>query len=212
MILAIYTIYKRRVKSLKEKKEWTKDELVEAILNFEEAMKFVKDSEPIWLNNMSECDKALSDIYHYCESDNIKSSHVKTVICNDLTKYGNKRRHYKDLINLFKPLYDYSGPIFCSKFFNACNWVKNKNNILKKNDSIYTFKVLKNYINMNKTNKQYDINNLSYDKNTITNIIDTVILLYIICSDDSHNASIYVYNNNEIKENIKASMKYIDNF
>lgn len=132
-----------------KKKEWTKDELVEAIVNFKEAMLFIQHNKEMWLGIVSESDKAISDISHFCEDKDIKSLHIKTVVCRDLTKYGRARRIYKQLYLLFKPFICWKGgALLTDAFFNMCNGLKNDNEKINNNSYTYSYRILKNYGNL----------------------------------------------------------------
>lgn len=138
-----------------KKKDWAKDELVEAIINFKEALVFIQHNKNMWLDIISESDKAISDISHFCEDNDVKSPHVKTVICRDLNKYGHTRRIYKNLYSLFKPLFSWHNNILMTdNFFNMCNGIKNDNDKINNNSSIYSYRILKHYENLLKKEKE----------------------------------------------------------
>ena len=78
------------------KEEWDRNSLVEAITKGKSAMKYILDHYEVWNGRLSNADRALSDLKHFCEFNEavklFKLMHV----------YSKQRREYKDLIEVFK--------------------------------------------------------------------------------------------------------------
>ena len=82
--------------------EWDRNSLVEAITKGKAAMKYVIDNYEVWNGRLSNADRALSDLKHFCEFNNEVSPDDAVRLFKLMHVYSKQRREYKDLIEVFK--------------------------------------------------------------------------------------------------------------
>jgi hypothetical protein len=82
--------------------EWDRNSLVEAIIKGKIAMKYVIDNYEVWNGRLSNADRALSDLKHFCEFNDEVSSDDAVRLFKLMHVYSKQRREYKDLIEVFK--------------------------------------------------------------------------------------------------------------
>lgn len=90
------------------KREWTRDEIVQAVKDFKEALVYVQSNYSYWNNVVQDCDKAFGDIRHYCELQYPTRRKNRTKVCQLLRDYSIERRKYKDLVQVTKPIFEIS--------------------------------------------------------------------------------------------------------
>ena len=82
--------------------EWDRNSLVEAITKGKSAMKYVIDNYEVWNGRLSNADRALSDLKHFCEFNDEVSPDDAVRLFKLMHVYSKQRREYKDLIEVFK--------------------------------------------------------------------------------------------------------------
>lgn len=82
--------------------EWDRNSLVEAIIKGKAAMKYVIDNYEVWNGRLSNADRALSDLKHFCEFNDEVSPDDAVRLFKLMHVYSKQRREYKDLIEVFK--------------------------------------------------------------------------------------------------------------
>lgn len=82
--------------------EWDRNSLVEAITKGKTAMKYVIDNYEVWNGRLSNADRALSDLKHFCEFNDEVSPDDAVRLFKLMHVYSKQRREYKDLIEVFK--------------------------------------------------------------------------------------------------------------
>lgn len=82
-------------------KEWTKDELIEALVNFKEALNFIRQNKQVWFDTVGDCDKAFCDIRHQIENKYPKDYKNRTKAVKLIYAYSIQRRKNKDLLAIF---------------------------------------------------------------------------------------------------------------
>ena len=82
--------------------EWDRNSLVEAITKGKAAMKYVIDNYEVWNGRLSNADRALSDLKHFCEFNDEVSPDDAVRLFKLMHVYSKQRREYKDLIEVFK--------------------------------------------------------------------------------------------------------------
>lgn len=84
------------------KEEWDRNSLVEAITKGKAAMKYILDNYEVWNGRLSNADRALSDLKHFCEFNEEVSPEDAVQLFKLMHVYSKQRREYKDLIEVFK--------------------------------------------------------------------------------------------------------------
>lgn len=84
------------------KEEWDRNSLVEAITKGKSAMKYILDNYEVWNGRLSNADRALSDLKHFCEFNEEVSPEDAVQLFKLMHVYSKQRREYKDLIEVFK--------------------------------------------------------------------------------------------------------------
>lgn len=84
------------------KEEWDRNSLVEAITKGKAAMKYILDNYEVWNGRLSNADRALSDLKHFCEFNDEVSPDDAVRLFKLMHVYSKQRREYKDLIEVFK--------------------------------------------------------------------------------------------------------------
>lgn len=84
------------------KEEWDRNSLVEAITKGKSAMKYILDHYEVWNGRLSNADRALSDLKHFCEFNEEVSPDDAVRLFKLMHVYSKQRREYKDLIEVFK--------------------------------------------------------------------------------------------------------------
>ena len=84
------------------KEEWDRNSLVEAIAKGKSAMKYILDHYEVWNGRLSNADRALSDLKHFCEFNDEVSPDDAVKLFKLMHVYSKQRREYKDLIEVFK--------------------------------------------------------------------------------------------------------------
>jgi hypothetical protein len=84
------------------KEEWDRNSLVEAITKGKSAMKYILDNYEVWNGRLSNADRALSDLKHFCEFNEEVSPDDAVQLFKLMHVYSKQRREYKDLIEVFK--------------------------------------------------------------------------------------------------------------
>lgn len=84
------------------KEEWDRNSLVEAITKGKAAMKYILDNYEVWNGRLSNADRALSDLKHFCEFNEEVSPDDAVQLFKLMHVYSKQRREYKDLIEVFK--------------------------------------------------------------------------------------------------------------
>lgn len=82
--------------------EWDRNGLVEAITKGKAAMKYILDNYEVWNGRLSNADRALSDLKHFCEFNDEVSPDDAVRLFKLMHVYSKQRREYKDLIEVFK--------------------------------------------------------------------------------------------------------------
>lgn len=82
--------------------EWDRNSLVEAIAKGKAAMKYILDNYEVWNGRLSNADRALSDLKHFCEFNDEVSPDDAVRLFKLMHVYSKQRREYKDLIEVFK--------------------------------------------------------------------------------------------------------------
>lgn len=84
------------------KEEWDRNSLVDAIIKGKSAMKYILDNYEVWNGRLSNADRALSDLKHFCEFNDEVSPDDAVRLFKLMHVYSKQRREYKDLIEVFK--------------------------------------------------------------------------------------------------------------
>ena len=82
--------------------QWDRNSLVEAITKGKSAMKYILDNYEVWNGRLSNADRALSDLKHFCEFNDEVSPEDAVRLFKLMHVYSKQRREYKDLIEVFK--------------------------------------------------------------------------------------------------------------
>lgn len=82
--------------------QWDRNSLVDAITKGKSAMKYILDNYEVWNGRLSNADRALSDLKHFCEFNDEVSSDDAVKLFKLMHVYSKQRREYKDLIEVFK--------------------------------------------------------------------------------------------------------------
>ena len=79
-----------------------RNSLVDAITKGKSAMKYILDNYEVWNGRLSNADRALSDLKHFCEFNDEVSPDDAVRLFKLMHVYSKQRREYKDLIEVFK--------------------------------------------------------------------------------------------------------------
>ena len=79
-----------------------RNSLVDAITKGKSAMKYIIDNYEVWNGRLSNADRALSDLKHFCEFNEEVSPDDAVKLFKLMHVYSKQRREYKDLIEVFK--------------------------------------------------------------------------------------------------------------
>lgn len=82
--------------------QWNRNSLVDAITKGKSAMKYILDNYEVWNGRLSNADRALSDLKHFCEFNDEVSPEDAVRLFKLMHVYSKQRREYKDLIEVFK--------------------------------------------------------------------------------------------------------------
>ena len=82
--------------------QWDRNSLVDAITKGKYAMKYILDNYEVWNGRLSNADRALSDLKHFCEFNDEVSPEDAVRLFKLMHVYSKQRREYKDLIEVFK--------------------------------------------------------------------------------------------------------------
>lgn len=82
--------------------QWDRNSLVDAITKGKSAMKYILDNYEVWNGRLSNADRALSDLKHFCEFNDEVSPYDAVRLFKLMHVYSKQRREYKDLIEVFK--------------------------------------------------------------------------------------------------------------
>ena len=82
--------------------QWDRNSLVDAINKGKSAMKYILDNYEVWNGRLSNADRALSDLKHFCEFNDEVSPEDAVRLFKLMHVYSKQRREYKDLIEVFK--------------------------------------------------------------------------------------------------------------
>lgn len=82
--------------------QWDRNSLVDAITKGKSAMKYILDNYEVWNGRLSNADRALSDLKHFCEFNDEVSPDDAVKLFKLMHTYSKQRREYKDLIEVFK--------------------------------------------------------------------------------------------------------------
>lgn len=82
--------------------QWDRNSLVDAITKGKSAMKYILDNYEVWNGRLSNADRALSDLKHFCEFNDEVSPDDAVKLFKLMHVYSKQRREYKDLIEVFK--------------------------------------------------------------------------------------------------------------
>lgn len=82
--------------------QWDRNSLVYAITKGKSAMKYILDNYEVWNGRLSNADRALSDLKHFCEFNDEVSPDDAVRLFKLMHVYSKQRREYKDLIEVFK--------------------------------------------------------------------------------------------------------------
>nr|DAK46561.1 MAG TPA: hypothetical protein [Bacteriophage sp.] len=82
--------------------QWGRNSLVDAIIKGKSAMKYILDNYEVWNGRLSNADRALSDLKHFCEFNDEVSPEDAVKLFKLMHVYSKQRREYKDLIEVFK--------------------------------------------------------------------------------------------------------------
>lgn len=82
--------------------QWDRNSLVDAITKGKSAMKYILDNYEVWNGRLSNADRALSDLKHFCEFNDDVSPGDAVKLFKLMHVYSKQRREYKDLIEVFK--------------------------------------------------------------------------------------------------------------
>ena len=82
--------------------QWDRNSLVDAIIKGKSAMKYILDNYEVWNGRLSNADRALSDLKHFCEFNDEVSPEDAVRLFKLMHVYSKQRREYKDLIEVFK--------------------------------------------------------------------------------------------------------------
>ena len=82
--------------------QWDRNSLVDAITKGKSAMKYILDNYEVWNGRLSNADRALSDLKHFCEFNDKVSPDDAVKLFKLMHVYSKQRREYKDLIEVFK--------------------------------------------------------------------------------------------------------------
>lgn len=82
--------------------QWDRNSLVDAITKGKSAMKYILDNYKVWNGRLSNADRALSDLKHFCEFNDEVSPDDAVRLFKLMHVYSKQRREYKDLIEVFK--------------------------------------------------------------------------------------------------------------
>ena len=121
---------------------WTKEELINALSDFKEAILFIKQNKGVWYSTVGECDKAFCDIRHQIENNYPTDRASRTKACQLIRDYSKKRREAKDMMLIFTELAELSE----KDTQNLCriiNQAKNKY-AYTESDRIYTNRIIEN--------------------------------------------------------------------
>jgi len=82
--------------------QWDRNSLVDVITKGKSAMKYILDNYEVWNGRLSNADRALSDLKHFCEFNDDVSPDDAVKLFKLMHVYSKQRREYKDLIEVFK--------------------------------------------------------------------------------------------------------------
>lgn len=82
--------------------QWDRNSLVDAITKGKSAMKYILDNYEVWNGRLSNADRALSDLKHFCEFNDEVLPDDAVRLFKLMHVYSKQRREYKDLIEVFK--------------------------------------------------------------------------------------------------------------
>lgn len=105
--------------------QWDRNSLVDAITKGKSAMKYILDNYEVWNGRLSNADRALSDLKHFCEFNDEVSPDDAVKLFKLMHVYSKQRREYKDLIEVFKDFTAAQSRI--ESLYASIKHVKNKN-------------------------------------------------------------------------------------
>lgn len=105
--------------------QWDRNSLVDAITKGKSAMKYILDNYEVWNGRLSNADRALSDLKHFCEFNDEVSPEDAVRLFKLMHVYSKQRREYKDLIEVFKDFTAAQSRI--ESLYASIKYVKTKN-------------------------------------------------------------------------------------
>ena len=115
---------------------YTKDGIAEIMQKFHDVILYIQSDTQVWSDTVHECDEAFGDMYHYCELSDTEDKEKQVNIFATMKKYGIRRRHYKELLAVTKPIADWAKNTNTNGLFKACNDVV-KQNAKSNGDKLY---------------------------------------------------------------------------
>lgn len=83
-------------------KEWTKEELVKAFTDFQEAATYVMENWNPWYDKVGTINECLSDISHAVELNTPTTTEEKAALLDQMKDFLETRRKCKDLQDIFR--------------------------------------------------------------------------------------------------------------
>jgi hypothetical protein len=112
---------------MSNKKKWSKDELVDCIKNFHQALLYIDHEKSSWSEGIDYCNKVFCDARHYIELEYPKTREGRTRICQIIRDSSRDRREYKDLLDVLEPIIQLIDAGKCARIYEISNKISRRN-------------------------------------------------------------------------------------
>ena len=89
---------------IKFSSDYSSEDINRITKDFEDMVKYLRNNETYYSSIVNECDKALGDLYHYCELYYPTTRSGKTKVVSLIRDISTTRRKAKDILELVEPI------------------------------------------------------------------------------------------------------------
>ena len=89
---------------IKFSSDYSADDINRITKDFVDMVKYLRNNETYYSSIVNECDKALGDLYHYCELRYPTTRSGKTKVVSLIRDISTTRRKAKDILELVEPI------------------------------------------------------------------------------------------------------------
>lgn len=121
--------------------DYSAEDISRITKEFVEMVKYLRNNDSYFSSVVNECDKALGDLYHYCELHYPTSRSGKTRVVSSIRDVSLVRRQAKDILELIEPILKLDTS-YVNELGKISNHVNKSYNKLYINERVYNPRVL----------------------------------------------------------------------